>query len=87
MFCTECTRFERCEIMIELLKLKEKLESIKQGNTLITKLSVDPKQSLEYARNEYKKLRLERGKWTRKQLKCLRRRGFLHSIGYQCFRD
>ena len=87
MFCSDCTRFERCEIMIELLKIKEKLEGIKQGHTLITRLSSNPTQSLEDARHGYRELMRERGKWTRKQLKCLRRRSHLNSIGYDCFRD
>lgn len=86
MFCTGCIRLDECEIIAELRRIHEELKTLKKGHTLITKLSNDPKQSVQDAYDKYRELQLEKNKWVREQMKCLRKREYLQTKGYHCFK-
>jgi hypothetical protein len=91
MDCTNCTKYSRCEIIVDIVDILAKMEESREQRTLDI-LSSDFKKTIEDAKNEsmneLKELQLKFFELKDKQYKCFRRRRYCHfRLGYTCFRD
>lgn len=86
MKCENCLRFEKCDIVSQLIDVIEKIRKVKKQKKLIVGLSSDPKQAIEEARNKYKELRSEYDELKSQQIRCQRRRLILYYKGYDVFK-
>lgn len=85
MFCDEnCNRYETCEIISKMEKLRYKI--LRFRNNVQTKLFQSVEEMKEKRKEEQMKLLKQRLELRRKQNSCLQRRRFSQYLGYSCFK-
>jgi len=82
--CEDCTRFENCDIIREIRKLRYEVHKAK--NNVQTELFQSARELEDRYKEEQIKLRNRRLELRRKQGNCFRSRRFLYYNGYPCFK-
>jgi len=82
--CEDCTRFESCDIIREIRKLRYELHKAK--NNVQTELFQSVRELEDRYKEEQIKLRNRRLELRRKQGNCFRSRLFSQYLGYSCFK-